>query len=232
MNKNKLLIIGGVLIIFVAGAAQFFSTRSAVSPIIPTATSTPEQNVSTTTTTITVTTNVNTVPKNTAAHPLLFASGDNVASWNFKGAYSDNPELMSKAQMEIKRLSDLLTTATSSAMILSVGIANQYELLGDGKKQYEYLGRAIQENPEHGLPWHNLGVLMEKLGAFKTARISYEKSTFVQPELKFYHYAYIEFLTSRMKDDTVIVEKAFSAAEANFGNDSYLAYLRAEWQKQ
>ena len=116
-------------------------------------------------------------------------------------------------------------------MILSVSIANQYELIGSGKKQYEYLERAIRTNPENGLPWHNLGVLIERLGAYKTARTAYEKSTLVQPEFKFYHYAYIEFLTSRMKEDTTVIEKAFSFAEKNIGKIQYLDDMRSEWEK-
>lgn len=231
MNKNMLLIAGAVLIIFAAGIAQFLSVRIAVSPTMPTATSTSEQITSTTTTSVVPTANVNTVPKNPAIHPLPLASTDKIVSWDFKGAYADNPELTAKAQNEIKRLSIILETATSSAMILSVGIANQYELLGDGKKQYEYLERAARTNPENGLPWHNLGVLMERLGAYETARIAYEKSTLVQPELKFYHYAYIEFLTSRTKGDTANIEKAFSFAEKNIGKTQYLTELRTEWEK-
>ena len=230
MNKTTVFIIGGAVILLTAGITQFFSTRSAISPTIVTATSAAEQNGSIATNSITPTTNVNT-QKNLVTHPLPLVSGDSIASWDFKGAYTDNPELVAKAQSEIQRLSIQLDTATSSAMILSVSIANQYELLGNGKKQYEYLGRAVRENPENGLPWHNLGVLMEKLGAYKTARSAHEKSTLVQSELKFYHYAYIDFLITRMKDDTVRIEKAFAFAENNIGQDPYLTELRTEWMK-
>jgi len=231
INKTSSLVIGGVLIIVIAGAAQFLFPRSAVSPIIPTATSTPEQNISTTTTPVTSVTDVKITQRSSTAYSLSFVEGESITEWDFKGAYTGNPELVAKAQGEINRLSEELTTATSSAMILSVGIANQYELLGDGKKQYEYLERAIRTNPENGLPWHNLGVLIERLGAYKTARTAYEKSTFVQPEFKFYHYAYIEFLISRMKDDTAVIEKAFKFAEDNIGKTSYLVELRTEWQR-
>lgn len=231
MNRNTLFIVCAVIIIFIAGTAQFLSTRSIVSPTIQTATSTAEQITSATTTPIVTTINVNTTQKNPDTNPLPLANGDNVVSWNFKGAYTDNPELVAKAESEIKRLSGLLAAATSSYMITAVGIANQYELLGDGKNQYEYLERAVRRNPENGLPWHNLGVLMERLGALRTAKIAYEKSTLVQPELKFYHYAYIEFLTSRMKDDSASIEKAFAFAEKNIGKTQYIVDLRAEWQK-
>lgn len=238
MNRNTLLIIGGGLIIFVIGIVQFFSTRSAVSPTISTATSTTEQNVSTTTaSTATATLDVKGVTVSSPARAVQkapsIAKGDSIASWTFKGAYTDNPELVVKAENEIKRLSGFLAAATSSYMIIAVGIANQYELLGDGKKQYEYLERAIRAdtNVTSGLPWHNLGVLMERLGALETARVAYEKSTIIQPELKQWHYAYLEFITTRLKGDVANIEKAFVAADKYFANDTDILQLRSEWQK-
>lgn len=229
ITKNQWFIVAGIIVVLVLGGAQFLFTNSTVSPALQTATST-QQVTSTTTVSVATTTTVS-KQKKSMTQSLSIASGDTIVSWNFKGAYTDNPELVAKANAEISRLSGLLATATSSAMILSVSIANQYELLGDGKKQYEYLERAVRTNPENGLPWHNLGVLMERLGAYKTARIAYENSTLVQPEMKFYHYAYIEFLTSRTKDDVINIEKSFSFAKKNIGETPYLSELRAEWQK-
>ena len=229
MSKAWLIITGGILVILAAGIAQFLFQRIAASPAPATLEPSPAENNSTTTPGVKEVSV--SIPTRAVQKVPSIAKGDSIASWTFKGAYADNPELIAKAQVEIKRLSDLLSTATSSAMILSVDIANQYELLGDGKKQYEYLERAARTNPENGLPWHNLGVLMERLGAYETARIAYEKSTLVQSELKFYHYAYIEFLTSRTKDDVVSIEKAFAFAEKNIGKTQYLIDLRAEWEK-
>lgn len=230
MNKTRLFIIGGVSILLVAGIAQFVFPRTAVSPPSSSTVSQP----STVELNTPASLDVEAVSVTPASHPaqasFAVVQGDNIVSWDFKGAYTDNPELVTKAQAEIKRLSDLLATATSSAMILSVGIANQYELLGDGTKQYEYLGRAIQASPENGLPWHNLGVLMERLGAFQTARRAYEQSTIVQPEFPLYHYAYLEFLIGNMGNDAIAIEKAFAAAERNIGKKQYLADLRAKWQ--
>lgn len=233
MSRRNLLITGIVFVIlFAMGATQFLFTNSVVSPSIPTATSTAEQVVSTTTVPVVTVTDVRVKQKDPITDTLALIKVDSIASWNFKGAYTGNPELTEKAQNEIARLSEQLATATSSAMILSVSIANQYELLGDGKRQYEYLERAIKAGPENGLPWHNLGVLMERLGVIETARVAYEKSTLVQPEWKLYHYAYLEFLISRMKDDTAIIEKAFAWATKNVGQTSYFAELRTEWQTQ
>ena len=53
--------------------------------------------------------------------------------------------LWQKAPNEINRLSELLTIATSSAMILSIGIENQYELLGDGKNNMNISGARYKQ---------------------------------------------------------------------------------------
>jgi hypothetical protein len=230
MNKTKLLIIGGVMVAFALGVTQFLSPRQAVSPTIPTATSTSEQSVSTTNSFIVATTTVNIV-KRPVANPLPIAKGDTVASWDFVGAYTNSPELIVKADAEIKRITDLLGSGTYPDMAIYVGIANQYELIGNGKKQYDFLIQAVRDGgTTSGLPWHNLGVLMERLGALETARIAYEKSTLVQPQFKFYHYAYLEFITKQMKYDVVDIEKAFTAANKYFATDADIIQLRAEWQ--
>ena len=230
MNKTKLLIIGGVLIVFALGVTQFLSPKQAVSPTLQTATSTSEQSVSTTTSFIIATTTVNVV-KRPVVNPLPIAKGDAVASWDFVGAYANSPELIAKANAEIKRITDLLGEGTYTDMAIYVGIANQYELIGDGEKQYDFLIQAVRAGGiESGLPWHNLGVLMERLGALETARIAYEKSTLPNPSFKFYHYAYLEFITKKMKDDVVDIEKAFTAANKYFSTDADIIQLRAEWQ--
>lgn len=232
MQRNtRSFIIGSILLAFIIlGAWQFYPDTA----IAPSDTQTLPADASTDVSTSTEAANpAPTAEAQTslpAAHPLPLAAGDRIASWDFKGAYSGNAELTQKAYDEIARLTELLKTATSSAMILAVGVSNQYEMLGKGKEQYQYLGYAVRADTENGLPWHNLGTLMERLGAFETARIAYEKAVLLQPYMKLYHYAYLEFLTSRMKDNAVVIEKAFQTAEQNIGSTSYLSDLYAQWK--
>lgn len=240
MSKSTQFALGGIVVaLVIIGAWQFYArtdtspstsiqSESSSSASTGNATSTMASADGTTSPDVLAPQNPISQP---AAHPLPIAVGDRVISWEFKGAYTGNPELVAKAQTEINRLTEELKTATSSAMILSVGIANQYELLGKGKEQYDYLGRAIQADVAHSLPWHNLGVLLERLGAYQTARIAYEKATQLQSEVKLYHYAYLEFLMSRMKENTAAIEKAFTFAEAKIGITTYLLDLRAQWEK-
>jgi tetratricopeptide (TPR) repeat protein len=179
MNKVQILITCGILVAFAAVVAWFFFPRSATAPHAVAPESSPvENNSATTSDSKSVATSS---PSRVATVLPSIAKGDSVASWDFKGAYADNPELIAKANAEIARFSDLIGKGTYSDMELYVSIANQYELLGNGKQEYDYLGRAIMSDPTSGLPWHNLGVLMERLGALKTARVAYDRAVFLQP---------------------------------------------------
>ena len=226
MSKNQLFLIWGVVIMIIVGSTVLFFPRPVTSPSLP-----EEGSTLTPVTATSSTVSANRPVATTPLHPLPLAKGDTITSWDFKGAYTGNSELEAKAQGEIERLSGDLSTATSSSMILLVGIANQYELLGNGKEQYAFLERAVRADEKNGLPWHNLGVLMERLGAYETARIAYEKSAVLQPQFSLYHFAYLEFLIQNMKTRTDIIEKAFTAAEKSIGKVQYLLDLRASWEQ-
>ncbi len=234
MNKTWLIGIAIVAVVFGMGTMQFLSSRgapSATPPSVPAALESPPAGTSSAppkeVPTVTEGSPARTVPELPS-----IATGDRISSWTFNGVYADNTDLKAKAETEIVRLKDLVGKGTYSDTALYVGIANQYELLGNGSLEYDYLGRAIEvASSTSGLPWHNLGVLMERLGALETARTAYEKATLIQPEMKVYHLAYLEFLTARMKNDTAGIEKAFAAALAIFNQDTELLRLRFEWQQ-
>lgn len=231
MSRVWLIIIGGVLVVLAAGAVQFLFPRTAASPVPIVFEPSPVENIGTTTSDIKEIT-VNSSARTASRLPSI-AKGDVISSWSFNGAYTDKPDLMAKAEAETKRLIDFIGKGMYSDVSLYVGIANQYELIGDGQQTYDYLGRAIKADTgvTSGLPWHNLGVLMERLGALETARIAYRESTLIQPEMKFYHYAYMEFLTTRMKDDVIDIEKEYAAALQNLGQDSDILSLYSEWKQ-
>ena len=171
-----------------------------------------------------------------AANPLPIAEGDTVASWDIQGIYKDGGELEKKANDEIARQKSLLGGDQSGKnddptdYILYVGIANQYMLLGDGKSAYEYLGRALQIDPtKTGLAWYDLGVLLEKVGAFNTARIAYARAVEAQPQVEQYHIARIQFLMSKFSEDRAALQAAFEEAEARFGKEApFLLQLKAQ----
>ena len=161
-------------------------------------------------------------------HPLPLAQGETVASWNFIGPYKDGGELEKRATDEIVRLKGLLGSGEFPDYQILVGIAGQYELLGDGKSTYEYLGRAIKANSETGLAWHNLGVLLARLKAPQTARIAYTKAIEAQP-LPLYHTARLDFLIDYFPDDRGGVEAAFTDAVAALGEAPFVLEKKAGW---
>ena len=151
-----------------------------------------------------------------ATEPYTFpvASEDVIASWNYAGAYSGNAELEAKGKANIQRLSELFGKEgdTFTDYELYVSVANEYDLLGDGKGTYDYLLKALTIDAEKtGLAWHNMGVLMAKLGALNSARIAYDRMVKAQPHIINYHSARIEFLKTYMPEDTAAIAAAEDA---------------------
>lgn len=183
MNKTRLIIIGGVLVILVSGIAQLLFPHNTLAP--QSSTAEPSSTKNNATTSVQIQKSVATSsPSHVETVLPSIAKGDTIVSWEFVGAYTNNPELIAKAEAEIKRLSDLIGKGTYPNVTVYVSIAIQYDLLGEGKQEYDYLSRAIAAGPASGLPWHNLGVLMEKLGALKTAHVAYDRAVFLQPQFK------------------------------------------------
>jgi tetratricopeptide (TPR) repeat protein len=115
-------------------------------------------------------------------YALQLQAGDAVTIWDFKGAYTGSGELTKRATDEITRLKGLFGTKEATAYELYVSIANQYDLLGDGKNELAYLEKALAIDAEHtGLAWYNAGVLYERLGAYHTARFAFEHAAEAQP---------------------------------------------------
>ncbi|MDO8742353.1 MAG: hypothetical protein Q7J45_02330 [bacterium] len=145
------------------------------------------------------------------SYDFVLASEDTIASWEFKGLYKDNAELVTRAQNEIGRLEVLLENEKDDfpEYELYVSIANQYDLLGNGEKEYQYLKYALALDSQNtGLAWNNLGDLLEKLGAYHSARTAFEKGIAAQP-LPQYRQVYFEFLMKHYPGDPAIaIEKA------------------------
>ena len=173
------------------------------------------------------------------SHPLPIAEGDTIASWDFTGTYKDGGELEKKANDEIAREQSLLGGDQSGKgddptdYIIYVSVANQYELLGNGKAAYDNLGRALKiDSTKTGLAWRNLGALMEKLGAFNTARTAFSRAVEAQTGVMEYHIARLQFLMRHFADDTTAIESAFIEAQKTFGDAPEILQIKAEWKEK
>ena len=140
-------------------------------------------------------------------NPFTIVSTDVIESWQFKSSHNDAGELERGVITEISRLEDLLDEEGSNDYILYVGIAGQYILIGDGENAYEYLGKALALDSENtGLAWHNMGRLMETLGAYDSARIAFDRMIEAQP-LPAYYMSKIDFLERHFPEDIEEIEK-------------------------
>ena len=144
------------------------------------------------------------------------ADGEQVLTWDFQGAYTDNPELMAKADADIVRLTGLLGSKQHSDYTLYVSIANQYGLKGDGKNELAYLEKALAVSTTTGLAWHNAGQLLAHLGAYKTARMAFERAATVQPIIQ-YQRAMVDFLLAHFPEDAVAIKDSQQAVQDNLG---------------
>lgn len=148
------------------------------------------------------------------------AEGEQVASWDFNGAYTGKAELMAKADAEIVRLTGLLGSGQYPDYTLCVSIANQYGLKGDGKNELAYLEKALAiDSIATGLAWHNAGQLFRRLGADKTARFALGRAAAVQPITQ-YQQAFVDFLESRFPEDTVAIREGKQALKDVMGEVS------------
>ena len=141
--------------------------------------------------------------------------GDTIVSWDFAGTYNDSGQLEARANSEIARMKSLLNSGTFTNYELYVSIANQYELLGDGKQEFTYLNYALAiDSTITGLAWHNMGKLLERLGAYNSARVAYDAMLKAQVTSQYIR-ARLEFLQAHMPWDTDAIKQAESDLAAS-----------------
>ncbi|MDO8576377.1 MAG: hypothetical protein Q7R90_03610 [bacterium] len=147
-----------------------------------------------------------TTPKTTYQFSLV--PGEAVASWDFAGTHKDGGTLEAKVRADITRLKGLINSGTYTNYELYVSIANQYEMLGDGKQEFTYLNYALAiDSTKTGLAWHNMGKLLERLGAYKSARVAYDRMIQAQSTSQYIR-ARLEFLQAHMPEDTAAIAQA------------------------
>jgi len=147
-------------------------------------------------------------PSPATGYQFSLVSGEMVASWNFSGSYKDGGTLEASRYAEIVRLLKMLNSGTFTNYELYVSIANQYDLLGDGKQEFTYLNYALAiDSTKTGLAWHNVGKLLERLGAYKSARVAYDRLVQAQPTTQYLR-ARLEFLQTHMPEDTDAIAQA------------------------
>ena len=216
--------LGALLVIIVGGIWWARSNTPNPAPA-QTATTTDSGTSTTTTTAGNTTTAPAGTQSTTGAQPksaplatgykFSLVPGETVASWNFAGSYKDGGTLEASRYAEIVRLLKMLNSNAFTNYELYVSVANQYELLGDGKQEFTYLNYALAiDSTKTGLAWHNMGKLLERLGAYKSARVAYDRMIQAQPTTQYLR-TRLEFLKARMPEDAAAIAQAEAALSAS-----------------
>jgi len=160
-------------------------------------------------------------------------SRDTISSWDFQGSHKDGGEFEARVMAEMAKLQASLEDDAQEPTDYNVyvSMAGQYTLLGDGKNTLKYLEKALAiDSTKTGLAWHNVGVLMERLGALNTARTAYARAVEAQSQIDAYHIARINFLIKHFSEDKEAVDGAIAEAISEFGQDDPLVmYAQTEW---
>lgn len=198
MTKKQWRMVGVVVaVLALAGVYYAKMHESSLPPLAPAsldflvATTSEAVSAQGAVTSTTTTTTTKTTKAKTSLSPIDVST---IAVWSFKGAYNERTDLIAKATADISRLTNLLGTGEYTDYTLYVSIANQYDLLGDGKNEYLYLEKAIREDATTtGLAWHNEGQLFLRLGAPALARTAFERAVAAQPIAQ-YQSVLVDFL--------------------------------------
>jgi tetratricopeptide (TPR) repeat protein len=154
---------------------------------------------------------------------------DTIASWNFKGAYSEDETLVAQAHADIAHLTGLLGKGQYDNYDLYNGIGNDDVLLGDGQGAYAAYAKAAAIHPDKGLVYTNIGHLMNLLGANYTAADAYAKAVAVEPAMLQYHLARLDFLTKQLPNDNDAIRAALADASKQFGDTAPVLVIEAQW---
>ena len=150
--------------------------------------------------------------------------------WDFEGPFEATPELKERAKTERERLEKLLGKGEFSDYDIEIGIAEQYALVGEGEEAYEHLLNAIMLSEVRSLAFVNLGTLLGKVGAPKSAKIAFEmaldRDDTVQNRIQ-----YIQHLEQYFADDLDLVESSHTLAIKKFPESEVLQQRYNSWKK-
>jgi len=162
-----------------------------------------------------------------AAFPLH--AGEQVSSWEFKGAYSGNDTLITQANADIQKLTDLLGKGQYDDYDLHIGMGNDYALMGNGAKAFEEYNKAIHIHQEKGLAYTNVANLFNQLGLYESAADAYTKAVSVEGGTLEYHLERLNYLTRQFPTDNARILAAFTDASTQFGDNASILAIEAQW---
>lgn len=226
MKQNKEIVVGSVVAIILIGLVIWLVSAQALSRVSgsknPTAVSTAQ---AASTTPVTVKTAVS-APQ-PYADALTLDPRDTITSWSTH--VSASTAVKNKLRASIRTLSGEVGGVNRRNYNVLLQIAQDYELLSNGKSAYSFYVLAAQAVPSNGLAFSNIGYLMEQLGAYHTARSAYAASVALSPTVGQFWVSYLNFLSAHetLAPTTAAV---FSAAARATNSATNVLIATANWE--
>lgn len=155
---------------------------------------------------------------------------EDTPAWDFQGVYKGDTVLEERAQTDIEKLKAMEGNDIATRYDIQIGLAQQYEMLGDGKTAYNHLLNAIKIDDKRSLAYANLGVLLGRVGARESAKIAYERAL-DRDDNVINRINYIQHLEQYFGDDLDLVESAHTFAIEKFPGSVVLKERYEAWKK-
>lgn len=208
MKQNKEIVVGSGVAVVLVGViiwvvlANIATQRQSAVPTSLTIASSTAPVVSTTTLIATPvvahTPATYRAPAKTAPRSYMSAltvdSRDTITSWDTH--VQATPAIKNRLREEILTLSGSIGSTQKKNYNTFLQIAQDYWLLSDGKNAYNFYVLSAQAVPSNGLAWSNVGSLMERIGAYHTARSAYAASVAISPKTEQFWVSYLDFLSA------------------------------------
>lgn len=165
--------------------------------------------------------------KKTELPGLAIDSRDSITSWSTKVIAT--PDVKKQIQENIISLSSKINNSKDNYNVF-IQIAQDYELLSDGKSAYSFYTLAAKEKPTNALAFSNIGNLMQKLGAYNTAQKAYAESVRLSPSAELYWLAYLSFLSAH-EQIAPYTPSVFAAARKATNSAPNVLIAEANWEE-
>ncbi len=199
MKQNREIIVGLVVgVVLVVVLVWVISAKVASRGITKQTVENIQSSVSKTSTTTQKNSGVNVVNKipinSSSLSTIAIDPRDSIVSWSTNVLATEY--IKKQIQKNIFSLSSKIGSDKKNNYNLLIQIAQDYELLSDGKSAYSFYTLAAKEKPSNGLAFSNIGNLMQKLGAYNTAHNAYAESVRLSSSVEVYWLAYLGFLSA------------------------------------
>ena len=140
--------------------------------------------------------------------------------------------LVEQTKEKIKEKEDQIGDPEIDQYLLQIGIAQMYELLGDGVNAYEHLLDATETLPQKSLAYRNLGILLVNAEVYEDGESYLRRAIEAETTIAQNHTALIDYYTRFKSGDEREIEQIFKNARESTNDNTNVLRLYAIWLEE